>query len=70
MDCGEGRSLGGVICVGYWGWGGTQGSDYLLLILSYCNILTLLWPYAFSVMFQPCGVGKQEEAGKQCQGQG
>lgn len=36
---------------------GTQSSDYLLLLLSYFSILTLLWPYAFSVMFQPYGVG-------------
>lgn len=34
----------------------TQGSDYLLLILRCSHILTLLWPYAFSVLFQSYGV--------------
>lgn len=35
----------------------THSSVYLLLILRYFNILTQLWPSAFSVMFQPYGVG-------------
>lgn len=36
---------------------GTESSDYLLFLLSYFIILTLLRPYAFRVMFQPYRLG-------------